>query len=156
MRRKFVTIAACLATIALAPVRAHDSPGQMGGGMMHGEQKMQMHQEMDKQRQAQDEELGKLLDEMNSAPADQKLNAAAAVINKLVQQRKAMHELMREKHEQATSESKESAMQCCRMMQSTAKSSDQPTTTSSSQPAATSSTATNSDQPADEHSSHHR
>jgi hypothetical protein len=107
----------------------------MMGGMMR--------QEMDKQRQAQDEELGKLVDEMNSAPAENKLNAAAAVINKLIQQRKAMHELMREKHEQTTSESKESGMQCCRMMQSTAKNSDQ-------------STATSSNQPADEHSAHHR
>jgi hypothetical protein len=147
MRTKFATIAACLAMIALAPVRAHDPPGQMRGGMMHGERKMQMREEMDKQRQAQDEELGKLVDEMNSAPADQKLNAAVAVINKLVQQRKTMHELMREMHKQATSESNESPMQCCCMMQSTA---------NTDQPAATSSTATGSDQPADEHSAHHR
>ena len=42
----------------------------------------------------QDAELDKLIDEMNSASADKKLDAVAAVLTKLVAQRKAMHEQM--------------------------------------------------------------
>ena len=42
----------------------------------------------------QDTELDKLLTEMNSASADKKIDAVAAVVTKLVEQRKAMHEEM--------------------------------------------------------------
>jgi hypothetical protein len=42
----------------------------------------------------QDAELDKLVAEMNSASADKKLDAVAAVLTKLVEQRKAMHEQM--------------------------------------------------------------
>ena len=42
----------------------------------------------------QDAELDKLVAEMNSASADKKLDAIAAVVTKLVEQRKAMHEQM--------------------------------------------------------------
>jgi hypothetical protein len=42
----------------------------------------------------QDAELDKLVAEMNSASADKKLDAIAAVLTKLVEQRKAMHEQM--------------------------------------------------------------
>ena len=42
----------------------------------------------------QDAELDKLVAEMNSASADKKLEAVVTVLNKLVQQRKAMHEQM--------------------------------------------------------------
>src|SRR3974377_1318425 len=42
----------------------------------------------------QDADVDKLVAEMNNAPADKKLDAVAAVLNKLVEQRKAMHEQM--------------------------------------------------------------
>jgi hypothetical protein len=42
----------------------------------------------------QDAELDKLVAEMNSASADKRLDAVAAVVTKLVEQRKAMHEHM--------------------------------------------------------------
>jgi hypothetical protein len=42
----------------------------------------------------QDAELDQLVAEMNSAPADKKLDAVATLLNKMVQQRKAMHEQM--------------------------------------------------------------
>lgn len=42
----------------------------------------------------QDAELDKLVAEMNSASADKKIEAVVTVLNKLVQQRKAMHEQM--------------------------------------------------------------
>jgi hypothetical protein len=40
----------------------------------------------------QDAELDKLVAEMNSAPADKKLDAVAALLTKLVEQRKTMHQ----------------------------------------------------------------
>ena len=42
----------------------------------------------------QEAELDKLVADMNSAPSDKKVDAIAAVITKLVEQRKAMHERM--------------------------------------------------------------
>jgi hypothetical protein len=104
--------------------RAQDPPGQMMGGM---------HQEIDKQRQMQDEELGKLVDQMNSAPAEQKLGATVAVINKLVQQRKEMYRQLQSVQQPATNQSRETGMQCCRMMQPAAKNSDQTTNEHSEQ-----------------------
>ena len=42
----------------------------------------------------QDAELDKLVAEMNSSSADKKIDAVAAVVTKLVEQRKSMHEQM--------------------------------------------------------------
>jgi hypothetical protein len=42
----------------------------------------------------QDAELDKLVAEMNSAPSEKKADAIVAVVNKLVEQRKARHEQM--------------------------------------------------------------
>ena len=42
----------------------------------------------------QEAELDKLVADMNSAPPDKKIDAIAAVVSKLVEQRKAMHERM--------------------------------------------------------------
>ena len=56
--------------------------GMMGKGQMMSDLK------------DQDAELDKLVAEMNSASADKKLDAVSAVVTKLVEQRKAMHEQM--------------------------------------------------------------
>jgi hypothetical protein len=42
----------------------------------------------------QDAELDKLVATMNSAPSDKKIDAIAAIVAKLIEQRKAMHEAM--------------------------------------------------------------
>jgi hypothetical protein len=68
----------------------------------------------------QDAELDKLLAEMNSAPADKKLDAVAAVVTKLVEQRKAMHEHM----QKMMSAKPKDAMGMCRMMMGMDKGSD--------------------------------
>ena len=60
----------------------------------------------------QDAELDKLVAEMNSAPADKRLDAVAAVLTKLVEQRKAMHEHM----QKMMSAKPKDAMGMCRMM----------------------------------------
>ena len=62
---------------------------------------------------AQDGELEKLVTEMNSAPADKKLDAVAAVLSKLVEQRKAMHEQMQGR----MTGNEKPAMAMCRMNQ---------------------------------------
>jgi hypothetical protein len=60
----------------------------------------------------QDAELDKLVTEMNSASADKKLDAIAAVLTKLVEQRKAMHEQM----QKMMSANDKEGMSMCRMM----------------------------------------
>ena len=60
----------------------------------------------------QDAELDKLVAEMNSAPADKKLDAVAAVLTKLVEQRLAMHEQM----QKMMSANEKEGMGMCRMM----------------------------------------
>ena len=60
----------------------------------------------------QDTELDKLVAEMNNAPAEKKLDAVAAVLTKLVEQRKTMHEQM----QRMMSADDKQAMNMCRMM----------------------------------------
>ena len=57
---------------------------------------------------------------MNSAPADNKLDAVAAVVTKLVEQRKAMHEHM----QKMMSANEKEAMGMCRMMMGMGKGDD--------------------------------
>ena len=63
-----------------------DMKGMTGMKCMMGKEQMMS------SSKEQDAELDQLVAEMNSAPADKKLDAVATVLNKLVQQRKAMHE----------------------------------------------------------------
>jgi hypothetical protein len=60
----------------------------------------------------QDAELDKLVTEMNSASADKKVDAAAAVVTKLVEQCEAMHDQM----QRMMSANEKDAMGMCRMM----------------------------------------
>jgi hypothetical protein len=66
---------------------------QSTGQMMNNQSMMQMHQNYQKQWKTMDAELDKLVAEMNAAPEGKKLDAMAAVINKLVEQRRAMHDM---------------------------------------------------------------
>jgi hypothetical protein len=89
-------------TFPLAAVTAEDSSKtettdqkqEQNSGMMGMKSMMDKGQMMSNWKD-QDAELDKLVAEMNSAPADKKLDAVAAVLSKLVEQRLAMHELMR-------------------------------------------------------------
>jgi hypothetical protein len=60
----------------------------------------------------QDAELDKLVAEMNSSSADKKIDAVAAVVTKLVEQRKAMHEDMMK----MMAGNEKEGMSKCRMM----------------------------------------
>ena len=101
MKTTYLLVALIAATLPLTAVRAEDTAkteateqkqeqssdtpemkSMMGKGQMMSNLK------------DQDAELDKLVAEMNSASADKKLDAVAAVVSKLVEQRKAMHEQM--------------------------------------------------------------
>ena len=90
------------AALPLAAIVAEDSGKTEGtdqkqeqGSDMMGMKGMMGKEEMSKWKD-QDAELDKLVAEMNSSPADKKLDTVAAVLSKLVEQRKAMHEQMQE------------------------------------------------------------
>ena len=59
----------------------------------------EMHQKMEAEMKANDAELDKLVSEMNAATGQKKVDAMAAVLNKLVEQRKAMEQQMEKAHE---------------------------------------------------------
>ena len=100
MKRTHLLAATIAAAIALAPVSAEDTTKpettdqtkeQRCGclGMMGMDMGKMMSDWKD-----QEAELDKLVAEMNGAPLDKKVDAIAAVVTKLVEQRKAMHERM--------------------------------------------------------------
>jgi hypothetical protein len=72
--------------------------------------------ESDSDQSSQDAQLNKLLTEMNSAPADQKIGAIVTLLNKLVEQRKAVPE----QAQQTPAPKKEKGM-CCDMMKAESK-----------------------------------
>ena len=100
MKSKYIltlAIAAALPAIALiAQVPPH---GPMKG-MIKGDKSktMEMPQKMEADMKARDAELERLVAEMNSAAADKKVDAIAAVVTKLVEQQKAMHSQMGAMH----------------------------------------------------------
>jgi len=72
-------------------------------------------EEANSDRSNQDAELNKLLTEMNSAPADQKVGAIVTLLNKLVEERKVASE----QAQQTPAPKKEKGMcMCCDMMKS--------------------------------------
>jgi len=55
---------------------------------------MPKHAKMIEEQNAQDAEIEKLQAEMNAATGEKRINAIVAVVNKLIEQRKTMHEKM--------------------------------------------------------------
>jgi hypothetical protein len=93
MKTKYLVITLIAAALPMAALVAQDSakkePTQKDEQSTTGKDQM-----MCKSWGQQDAELDKLVAEMNSASSDQKLDAIAAVVAKLVEQRKATHEQM--------------------------------------------------------------
>lgn len=87
------------ATLPASALFAQEEPGKMGD-MKKGDHAgmAEMHQKMETEMKAQDAELDKLVTAMNSATGEKKVDAIAAVVSKLVEQRKAMHEKMGDMH----------------------------------------------------------
>ena len=111
------------ATLPLTTIPAEDT-GQTETPTQKQEQSsepMGMKGKMMSNWKDEDVELDKLVAEMNGAPADKKLDAIAAVLTKLVEQRKAMHEHM----QKMMSAKPKDAMGMCRMMMGMDNESDQ-------------------------------
>ena len=74
-------------------------PG-MAGGMMgaHKGEMMEWHQKMMEKIKAQDAEMDKLVQDMNAAAGEKKVDAIAAIINKVAENRKAWHSEMEMRH----------------------------------------------------------
>jgi hypothetical protein len=88
-----------LAIIVAAALPGAVLLGQGGPPMKEHHAKMsEMHQKMEAEMKAQDAELDKLVADMNAATGDKKVDAIAAVVSKMVEQRKAMHEKMAVMH----------------------------------------------------------
>jgi len=88
----------------------------------HPAKMSEMHQKTEAEMKAQEAELDKLVSEMNAATADKKVDAMAAVLSKIVGQRKTMHEKMAGMHMDM-----KGAMDCCKEgMKSKAQSSATP------------------------------
>ncbi len=110
----FATLVA--AALPLATITAEDSSKpeatpqkQEQNSDMMGMKGMMGKEQMMSYWKNQDAELDKLVDEMNSASADKKIEAVVTVLNKLVQQRKAMHEQM----QKMMSANKRCGCACC-------------------------------------------
>ena len=68
------------------------------GGWKKGEM-MEWHQKMVDRIKAQDAELDKLVQDMNAASGDKKVDAIAAIINKMAENRKDWHSEMEARHQ---------------------------------------------------------
>jgi hypothetical protein len=86
-----VAIAGLLQSAALF---AQDPGSLYGMDKQKHRELMPKHAKMMEEQKLQDAEIGKLMAEMNAATGEKRMNAIVAVINKLVEQRKAMHEKM--------------------------------------------------------------
>jgi len=119
MKTTYLLATLVAATLPLAAITAEDSSKtettdqkQEQNSDMTGMKGMMGKGQMMSNWKDQDAELDKLVAEMNSAPADKKLDAVAAVVAKLVEQRKAMHEQM----QKMMSANEKEGMGMCRMM----------------------------------------
>ncbi len=83
------------AALFSGPVFAQDQHSNMGG--MQGMEKekhrqmMPVHDKLQELQKTQDAEIDKLAAEMNAATGEKRVDAVVAVVNKLIEQRKAMH-----------------------------------------------------------------
>ena len=113
MKTRYLTITLIAAALPMAALIAQDSgknetaqKEEQNSGMASKDQMMC------KSWSQQDAELDQLVAEMNSASSDKKLDAIAAVVAKLVEQRKATHEQMTK----VMCADEKTGMNMCRMM----------------------------------------
>ena len=86
------TIAAiAIAALQAATTLAQEPSGMPGMDKQKHREMMPMHEKMMEKQKAEDAEIDKLLAEMNAATGEKRVDAIVAVLNKLVERRKAMH-----------------------------------------------------------------
>jgi uncharacterized coiled-coil protein SlyX len=94
-KMKSIVIAAIGMGLFSVPAFAQSQENQKKGEWKgHHGWMAEMHQKMEAEMKTEDAELDKLVSEMNTATGEKKVDAIAAVVNKLVEQRKSMHEKM--------------------------------------------------------------
>jgi hypothetical protein len=101
---KSIAIAAIGVGLFSVPIFAQGQEQDEAGGMMkdhHHRRAMrqEMNQKWEAQMKTEDAELDKLVQQMNSATGQKKVDAIAALLNKLVEQHKMMHEKMEKRSE---------------------------------------------------------
>ncbi len=93
--KHILALAIAVALPATALIAQGPPAGPMKDSMKMDNSKMtEMHQKMEAEMKAQDAELDKLVAAMSAATGEQKADAVAAVVAKLVEQRKTMHSQM--------------------------------------------------------------
>lgn len=93
-----VQLAARQQTATPAAQHEHEH-AQTPGAKPNMQDMTKMHQQMMSDMKAADARLDQLVQQMNAASGDAKINATAAVVAELVRQQKAMHEHMGNMHE---------------------------------------------------------
>ncbi|HZS18760.1 MAG TPA: hypothetical protein VFA51_12600 [Candidatus Udaeobacter sp.] len=91
MKVRYIVAAALAVALQSATVFAQDSGGMQGMNQQKHREMMPVHAKIIEQQKAQDTEIEKLLAQMNSATGEKRIDAIVAVINKLLEQRKAMN-----------------------------------------------------------------
>jgi hypothetical protein len=118
MKSTQVLAAIVAVTLPFAIVSAEDAAKPDSGDQKNEQNSNQMEMmgmnkgQMMSSWKDQDAELDKLITAMNDAPPDKKVDAIAAVLTKLVEQRKAMHEQM----QAMMAANMKAQMNMCRMM----------------------------------------
>jgi hypothetical protein len=82
---------AIAAALQGAVLLAQEPGGMQGMNQQKHHELMPIHAKIMEKQKAQDAEIDKLLAEMNSATGEKRVDAIVAVVNKLVEQRKAMN-----------------------------------------------------------------
>ncbi len=97
MKSQYLLGIAIAASLSGAALLAQDQTPTMPMGGTHGMQKgkhgemMPVHEKLQELLKTQDAEIDKLAAEMNAATGEKRLDAVVAVVNKMIEQRKAMH-----------------------------------------------------------------
>jgi cell division protein FtsL len=73
---------------------AQTPSGMQGMDKQKHREMMPMHEKMMEEQKKQDAEIDKLAAEMNAATGEKRVDAIVAVVNKLIEQRKEMHQEM--------------------------------------------------------------
>jgi dipeptidase len=103
MKTSLLTIT-LLAALSATPLLADD--GMKCCCMKEHEAKAEMQKKMEAKMKAAEAELNALLEQVNSTTGEKKVEAMAALLNKMLQERKAMHEKMAAMHEKMAQEKK--------------------------------------------------
>jgi hypothetical protein len=82
---------------AQAPSSQSSQPREQSPSNM--QDMMKMHEQMMSEMKASDSRLDALVNEMNAASGDAKVNAVAVVVTELVRQQKSLHDWMGEMHQ---------------------------------------------------------